>query len=174
MFDKLDPQVVFIVVAMVIAGLKWLVDRVRKTSQHGDEEPPGSGFEDLYEEARREIFERQDRESPEEEELRNRLGGRQEHATPPAIPSAPARPSFVPTPSPPPIPGSPGTRPARPALSKAEQDALKRLQARKSKTKASSRQTHSQSRVRALLSTPSSARDAIILGEILGPPKGAL
>ena len=172
MFENIPGQFILIIVAMVIGGIQWLVERIRKNARGEDDSSARSELEDLYEDAREEISERQARQYPTEQELQDRFGGQQIRTVTPAIP-----PAIPGVPTPPPIPGSlpPRRTPAaRPSLSQAEQDALKRLQARQAKGGArSARRSRSQSRVRKLLASPSSARDAIVLSEILGPPKGA-
>jgi hypothetical protein len=171
MFENIPGQFILIIVAMVIGGIQWLVERIRKNARGEDDSSARSELEDLYEDAREEISERQAKQYPTEQELQARFGGQQIRTITPAIP-----PAIPGAPTPPPIPGAlpPRRTPSRPVLSKAEQDALKRLQARQAKGGArSARRSRSQSRVRELLATPSSARDAIVLSEILGPPKGA-
>ena len=63
----------------------------------------------------------------------------------------------------------------RETLSPAEKAALKRIQQQEAEEQvAGLRQGRRRISVREMLATPSSTRDAIVLSEILGPPKGAL
>ncbi|NNC88091.1 MAG: hypothetical protein HKN82_06480, partial [Akkermansiaceae bacterium] len=62
--------------------------------------------------------------------------------------------------------------PDRPSLTTAEQAALKRVQASGLQLTRRTGRPRATSRVRDLLSSPASTRDAIVLREILGPPKG--
>ena len=58
--DRLDPQVIIILVIMVVGGIRWFLEQV-KGSQEGPsaDERADDELEDLYEEARREILSRQ-------------------------------------------------------------------------------------------------------------------
>ncbi len=188
-FDFIDPQALLILVIMVIGALRWIMENMKKNrAAEQDEDEDGMTFEDLYEEARREIAERQrsldDWNEPAPDTIAESEPPpppfvRPETAPPPmpeAPPPLPAKrfipPPPKPTPAPAPAPGfRPPTPPKRPTLSAAEQRALERVQAVGIGTRRSRRLPH-RSRVRQLLATPSSARDAIVLREILGPPKG--
>jgi hypothetical protein len=59
-----------------------------------------------------------------------------------------------------------------PVITTAESAALERAQERKSSLRSRRRSTRTS--VRQLLASPASTRDAIVLLEILGPPKGAI
>ncbi|MEM9081830.1 MAG: hypothetical protein AAGC74_14195 [Verrucomicrobiota bacterium] len=170
--EGLDERIIFGIVFLVIGALRWFMENASKGRRLEEEDQePSSSLEDLYEEARREILERQNRNAPDPEIVGERLEDyRQPTPTPPPLPPV--------TPPPPPL--APATATStwqaptirRQTLSKAEQEALERVQ-KASAHSPSQRQSTSPSRVRELLSSPSSARDAIILAEILGPPKGA-
>ena len=180
MFENIPGQFILIIVAMVIGGIQWLVERIRKNARGEDDSSARSELEDLYEDAREEIFERQARQYPTEAELQERFGGEQIRTVPPVVPPAiaePAVPTYARASTPPPIPGAqppPSVGSIRPTLSQAEQDALERLQARRAQAGSKSGgRSPGESRVRELLASPESTRDAIVLREILGPPKGA-
>lgn len=177
----IDPQAIIILVVMIIGGLRWLFEQMKKTQEQGDEDDAGPfvELEEMYEEARREIQERQGRMLPDEEEVAERL----EEYQPGPPPLVVETPGTVPPPLPP-VPRAAPTpsyavpdfspKPAQPVLSVAEEQALQRVQAKGLPRRTTSRRpTRGRSRVRDLLSTPSAARDAIVLREILGPPKGA-
>ena len=182
-----QPQAIILLVFMVIAALKYVLENVK--GKNGDEEQQQS-FTELYEETRQQIIERQRGETPPQpgsgEQARKEppqqlsildffgppVGSRSEDAdtaSPPPPPSAPS--------GPPPVPKTnPAAAPERETLTAAETAALKRLQAREAGSKHSRRPHRGSGRtpIREILATPSSARDAIVLREILGPPKGAL
>lgn len=167
-----DPNAIIVLVIMVIGGLKWFFDSF-KSSKRDPDEPSEDSYVDLYEETRQQIQERQARQYPSRQEAQQRL---EEYAPEPSIfePVSTLPPILS---APPPIP-----RPARsarpkptrpPALSSAEQAALKRVQTH-GMGGHSQRKRATRSPVRRLLSSPTAARDAIVLREILGPPKGAM
>ena len=172
MLDDLNPQVIIVLVAMLAGGVKWLLEKARETGEDQSADP--SEFEDLYEEARLEILDRQAKVTPTSEEVAGKLGPAQV-VRPPVIPPQRS--------VPPPVPDQPIHRPQptpqqfqpqqvkRPTLTAAEQEALARFQA--VGTAPPPTQRRSNSRVRQLLSSRSSVRDAVILSEILGAPKGA-
>jgi hypothetical protein len=172
MFDDLSPNVIIILVVMVIGGLRWVIEQI-KGKNRDQEESPTSEFEDLYEEARLEILERQGQINPDPEEVSRQLET-----------TTVVRPAFISTPrtgsAPPPIPVGTVTpppirqQPKKRVLSAAEKEALANFEAlaRKSSTKRRGRSSVS-AHVRQLLSSPTNAQDAIVLADILGPPKGS-
>ena len=151
----IPPIVIYALVAMVIAAIQKLSEMGKNKRGNQDADAAASSeFEDLYEEARREINEQQT-DLPEPPPLTTR------RKNPVALP--PSRETHAP----PPLPNWQRTV-TRPTLSRAEQAALARFQAQ---PKQSNRRSQAErSRVRDILSSPSSARDAIVLSEILGTP----
>lgn len=157
-----NPQIYIVIAFMVIGGVRWILEQINGAGKQPDatedEDDPYADSEDLYEEARREIIARQ-----------HQLP---QPSAPPPIPiPLVVQPS---TPSAPPL--SDWNRSVKaPPLSATERVALAKFQVHPG---ASSRHTPQRrttgSRIKTLLATPSSARDAILLSEILGPPKGAL
>ena len=181
----LPENVIFIIVFLIIGAVRWFLENVKKgkppQSQHWEEydyeehadtvTPQKSSLEDLYKEARRDILDRQNRQLPEVE-----------------IVDPHFEPVQPPTP-PPPLPPSQGmaqqaieatTLPSedapyqikeiqRPSLTPAEQQALVNLESMGQKETPKSA---SNNRIRKLLSDSTAARDAVILTEILGKPKG--
>ncbi len=160
--NDLDHRVVFALVFVIIAAIRWIMEQVKgkkdaqDVSQRASEE-----FEDLYEEARREIVSRQTTlpQGPPP----------QASALPPRRQATPI-PKTRSEPAPPPLPNW-QRKVTKPVLSAAEKAALARFQ-QHSAPKQQRRRTSSGSRIKRLLSSPSAARDAIILSEILGEPKG--
>lgn len=172
---EIEPQAIIILVVMIIGAIRWFLENVRKKSE--PEEDETSPFEDLYEEARREIQQRQAREYPTEEEMERTLYEGSREAQVVTAPPSPAIPPPLPPQLQPSITTAPGidynSPPSRPTaeLSAAEQQALDRWNAGGTPS-SRRRRSRGRSKVRDLLATPSSARDAIVLREILGPPKG--
>ncbi len=174
-FD-IDPNALIILVIMVIGGLRWALARM-KNRREGDEGQSQTPFQDLYEEARHEIQQRQNRHYPSQDEAREKLGefGRplifEPVSAPPPVPSAPPP---IPTRSRAPAYDSSAPPPAvRRTLSLAQQAALQRIQSEGLGARRRSRRSSRNVNVRRLLATPGAARNAIVLREILGPPKGA-
>ncbi len=108
------------------------------------EQPLGTTeeLEDIYEEFR--------------EEIRHRQTATHQQPTPPPIPQTPP-------------PATRFKKPRKPKLSAEEKAALARYQQRTSGTRP--HKPNSRTPIQNLLSTPNSARQAIILTEILGKPK---
>lgn len=174
MFDDLNPNVIIVLVVMVVGAVRWVIEQLKGTNQNKDEGPT-SEFEDLYEEARLEILDRQARISPDSEEVSRHLG-----------PATGLHPPGIPTPrplvtSPPPIPLTASPPPIRKAaapakkraLSKEEKAALAAVEARTSKVTLRRKRSSTSANIRRLLASPSTAQDAIVLADILGPPKGS-
>ncbi len=139
---EIDGQVIVLIIFVLISAVKWLMEKIRGEQPLGTTEE----LEDIYEEFR--------------EEIRHRQTATHQQPTPPPIPQAPP----------------PATRPAerfkkprKPKLSAEEKAALARYQQRTSGTR--THKPNSRTPIQNLLSTPNSARQAIILTEILGKPK---
>ena len=161
-----NTEALILLVVMIIGGLKWVIEQAKGVQGQDEDDET---FEDLYEEARREILERQGGYGQSSEPPVSSIPQVEVVAPPP--PAPPPLPSAAPPPTPTPYRASSPPPPVRPSLSPAELRALQRVQKRAATPiKVRKRPT---SRVRSLLSTPSAARDAIVLREILGPPKGA-
>lgn len=163
--------IIFILVRLMIGAVSKAKDE--GVQYYNDDENEEEGFEDLYEEARRQILKRQN----------------QQPGGPPAPPPEPARPavfqpwgeeqSSAPPPLPaftPAVPAAPA-KPQTPALSAAEKAALARVQARRTAPSRSPsgvtlRGGTPAQRVRQMLANPQSTRDAIVVAEVIGKPKG--
>ncbi|MGY8647817.1 MAG: hypothetical protein ACKVLL_10730 [Verrucomicrobiales bacterium] len=152
-----DGQVIVVILMVLFAGIKSLMEKIK--SQQGEssdsEETDYDPMAEFYEETSRQLREQR-------ETVLLRQQGFVEDSPPPLPPVyvAPA----------------PVKRPQikKPTLSALEQEALKNLQKQKVKEPLRKRPRLGTARARALrvLSSPSAARDAVVLSEILGPPKG--
>ncbi len=178
MFDDINPNVIIVLVVMVIGGLRWVIEQARGGKE--EEPPPTSEFEDLYEEARLEILERQ-----------AKIDANTEDVSRPFETATVIRPAAIPprtVSTPPPIPvgattpppvrretprRTPEHKPRKRVLSAAEKEALANFEALAKKPAKRRRAARSSVsvHVRQLLSNPTSAQDAIVLADILGPPK---
>lgn len=181
--EDLNFNLVIIIVFLVIGAIRWVLENIGgkkppSQAEHWEEydyeerdyhQPQPNSIEDLYEEARREILERQNRNAPQPEVVEEKLSEYQAPPTPPPIPGK-ARINRPKASSQKKEPVS-FQKVKRPALSEEQKKALAAFEAHSSK-KEPAQATATHSRVRELLATPSAARDAIILAEILGPPKG--
>lgn len=190
-FEHIDPQVVFVIVALVIGALQALWEKRKRSRaareldrqagpaadrRQGDKGPAKAGtFRELYEEYRRQVTTGQ--------------------APPPGQPESPAPPRQpAPKPAqPPPLPAAkpvrakpvdaapepwakeapapwqpPRIRRAQEQLSPQELAALAQLQQRSGRHPA----PPPAAAARRLLASPTAVRDAIIVRELLGPPKG--
>lgn len=144
-FDLLDSNAIIVLVAVIFAAVKAFLERGKAK---GEEEVTQDDTDfDPYQQYEAEL-ERQGREF----EM--------------AMPASPPPPPLTNIAQPPPL----ITEPTRPKLSEAESKALANLNLhsrRKSKPSGNSTKT----RVYRHLSSPTAAREALLLAEILGPPK---
>lgn len=165
---SIEPQVVIAILFLLFSGVKWLFDKNKK----GDD-GESSGLEDIYEQYREEIRKRQtttQQPSPPQLTAQPQVAAKKPAGTPPPLPATEAVETTMATIS---AYTEKMTKP-RPQLTKAERDALKRVQDQKTVLASKSRKRSSasnMSRYSSMLSSPSSAKDAIVLSEILGPPK---
>lgn len=160
----INSNVIVILVAVIFTAIKAFLER-GKTGEPGEEEFDQEELARQYEEELRR----------QREEVEAR-GVREAVAPPPLQSSTPVN-----EPSPPPLQGFGGAtplqetaRPIKPQLSATEKEALKnlKLDPPRVRKRRSSRQTGStKSRIYRHLSSPSAAREALVLAEILGPPK---
>jgi hypothetical protein len=178
-----NPQAIFLLVFMAIAFLKMIGKNLKGANPEEEGENPADPYD--YEAAREQILEERrtseptpsssgKQPSPTAPEQLSILdfivpaGPRgPEKATPPPLPSS--RPKAPPLPDPEPV-WSARPKP-RPTLSPAEAEALERVKKEQSQPIPRSRALH-RPPIREQIASPTAARDAIILGEILGPPKG--
>ena len=190
-FEHVDFQVIFVVIAVIVAALQAfsekrkkrkaeeeLFDDVnRRAEERREAGKPDTGqpesFEDLYEEYRREIAGDQSR-SPTQPETHSSPWEEQAPSVPPPLPTErPATPPPAPVTRATPAPSweIPQVTKASERLTAAELKALKSLEQRKD-SKRGYRRTRSSS-ARRLLRDSGGRRRAIVLREIIGPPKGA-
>ena len=163
--EQLDPQAILVVLMVIFAAIKAFFEK-RKNGDaekvRGEETGP-----DLYQAY--------------EEELARQQRDLQIEISPPTSP--PTSPQTSPQTSPPPLseavpfssrkatPQPPlPSAPVLPKLSAAEKQALESLKARTKKSVRKARDS-TKSRVYRHLSSPTAAREALLLAEILGPPK---
>lgn len=176
--DDIPFQAIIIIVFLIVGAIRWVLENIlgkknQPTQEHWEEydyeeradyaQPKTNSLEDLYEEARREILDRQNRKAPEPEVVREKLNEYQEPSSPPPLPSTPGK---VRINQPAPV----QKEEKRPTLTEAQKKAAESFQQLSEKKTPTAR---SRSRVSELLSSPAAARDAIVLAEILGKPKGA-
>lgn len=160
-FAEVPEQIIFVVVMLVIAAIKALGEKFGNKGQQADKDYPEyeeSTVETDYEEYARQLRERQ-----------AEILARQQAEIIPDVP--PPLPSFTPE-----VVESTYVTPVvrKPTLSEAEQKALENFRngnlLRSPKSRALT--TTARARARKVLASPYAARDAIVLSEILGPPKG--
>lgn len=167
----INGQVIVLILFVVISGIQWLIKKIQ--GQGDQDEPPGT-LDDIYDEFREEIRQRQTR------------------VVPPPPTAEPGQPAAVAA-APPPLPGVPAPTAApaapestpprqgqldyyrqqqlhKPQLTDAQQAALQRFQKRGRK-KSRHHTAGGPVSARALLANPRSARQAVILHEVFGKPK---
>ena len=178
-----NPQAIFLLVFMTIAFLKFIGKNLRGENGESELENPTDPYD--YEATREEILNEQringppavpsaeqaPRSAPQQLSILDFIvpvdTPEPEKQIPPPPPSA--SPTVASTTDADPVPA---IKPVpKPALSPAERKALEGLQKRQTLARPTQR-TLRRRPIREQLATPSAARDAIILGEILGTPKG--
>ncbi|MCH1499846.1 MAG: hypothetical protein L7U83_12350 [Akkermansiaceae bacterium] len=156
-FEQLDPQAILVLLMVIFAAIKAFFEQRKKV---GSEET-------LEEETNLDLYQ-----AYEEEVARQRKELQIEISPPASPPASPpplsdaipfSKPKATP---PPPLP----SEPVLPKLSAAEAKALNDLNLRK-KTSSRKAKGSTRSRVYRHLSSPTAAREALLLAEILGPPK---
>ncbi|MCP5535058.1 MAG: hypothetical protein H7A51_02360 [Akkermansiaceae bacterium] len=155
--EEIDGRIIILILFVVVSAIKWLLEKVKGKGeqQHGISE----SLEDIYEEFREEIRQRQ-------------TTVQQPAPSPPPLPQAP-----------PPLvqhPQHAQQRPQPQQVSLPKKAQVRQLTAEEKAAAARFQQLSSgkrrrrskpQTSVHALLSSPQSARQAIVLTEILGKPK---
>jgi hypothetical protein len=150
-FEQLDPQAILVLLMVIFAAIKAFFEQRKKV---GSEET-------LEEETNLDLYQAY------EEEVARQRKELQIELSPPASP--PPLSDAIPFSKPkatPPLP----SEPVLPKLSAAEAKALNDLNLRK-KTSSRKAKGSTRSRVYRHLSSPTAAREALLLAEILGPPK---
>lgn len=156
---EFDGQIIFLLLFVVISGIKWFIEQVKGRNQTPHE--TSESLEEIYDDFREEIRRRQTQvQHPQEHHFQEQAP----EPTPPPLPAAVSHQQEY-TPEPPPR----SFKVRKPQLSAQEKAALANLQQR---SKAKKRRQHqSQNSLRQLLASPQSAQQAIVLHEILGKPK---
>lgn len=183
--DDLNLNLVIIIVFLVIGAIRWVIENIlgkKKPPQSESweeydyeerdyDKPQTNSIEDLYEEARREILDRQNRNVPQPEVIEQKLSEyRSPSSGPPPIP-VPGKARIN---RPPPVEKAEPRRQLAPKKTVVTEEQKKAAAAFQQMGKKEQRaSTRKASRVRELLASPEAARDAIVLAEILGKPKGA-
>lgn len=155
--EEIDGRIIILILFVVISAIKWFIEKFK--GQDGSPHEVSESLEDIYENFREEIRDRQT--TVQQEQPAN---------SPPPLPQTPAPVAQkVQTLSPQATQFSLLQRPKKPTLTAEEKAAAARFQqlTKRKRRRRSSRQTS----VRSLLSSPQSAQQAIILMEILGKPK---
>jgi len=154
----IDPQALIIFLMMIFAGAKALFEKIAE-SRRKEQRPPIQFEEEEEEDYGVDLYQQQLERVRKEYDL----------VSPPPLPTAPIEaPVILPTRQPPAL-----ELPPKPVLSKAEKEALANLQnrsAQKPSQKKSSFLT-TKSRLKTHLSSPTAAREALLLSEVFGPPK---
>ena len=177
--EDLNFNLIIVIVFLLMGVIRWVLEKVLVKIKPPPEPQPWEEFDyeeqesssqptslkDLYDEARREILDRQNRPAPEPEVV---LPQRNQPAPPP-IPGKARINRPVPTPAP--IVEKKKVQ-RRPVTAQQAKAAAAFEQHSKEDKRAAS-VAASGSRVRKLLASPTAARDAIVLAEILGKPKGS-
>ena len=150
--EQLDPQAILVLLMVIFAAIKAFFEQRKKV---GSEET-------LEEQTNLDLYQAY------EEEVARQRKELQIELSPPASPPllSDAIPFSKPKATPPPLP----SEPVLPKLSAAEAKALNDLNLRK-KTSSRKAKGSTKSRVYRHLSSPTAAREALLLAEILGPPK---
>ncbi|MGB0992129.1 MAG: hypothetical protein ACPG32_06635 [Akkermansiaceae bacterium] len=171
--EHLDGRVILLILFVVISGVKWLAERVKNNRSPHD---VNEQLEDIYDDFREEIRRRQTEVQQPTQQQPARQPVRQpvQRQTPPPIPIS----------APPVQPRSTQIAQAveedtqarfrrkieRPKLTNEEQEAMQRFQKMGGKRRKRTTSSSDLS-IKALLSNSASARKAVILQEVLGPPK---
>ena len=157
----INPNVIIVFVAMIIAGLKALIEKRNQQNQPPQAEDE-DGYEELYDAYEAELAaQRQQLQIP--------------GTTPPPLPTqapvAAQEPRATPTLAQVPARAPQPRKLKLPTLSAAEEAALERFNSRSNGPRRKTSSLSSKTRLRAHLSSPTAAREALLLAEIFGPPK---
>lgn len=158
-----EPNVIIVLAMVIIGAVKALLEKAQK-----------GRAEEAQHQEHQEHFEDNEAYDPYQEyeaEL-ERQRAQMDISLPPEMPkkaSPPPMPATSkPTPTPPPVSLA---QPTRPTLTAAEKTALENLQLDSPRQRRAGAKSLSRNRLNTLLGSPTAARDALLLSEILGPPK---
>ncbi|BDS08047.1 hypothetical protein NT6N_30870 [Oceaniferula spumae] len=154
---EISGQIVVLILFVVISGIQWLIKRIQERNSPPD---TSESLEDIYDDYREEIRRHQT-----------------QTQAPPPTPQA-SQPPPIPSASPQHQVEAPAAyqraiqqaRQQKPTLTPAQKEAAERFQ-QLGKRKRRRKSAVGQISARALLSSPQSARQAVILHEVFGPPK---
>lgn len=161
----INPNVIIVFVAMIIAGLKALIEKRNQQNQPPQAEEE-EGYEELYEAYEAELAEQR-------QQLQIPAAAPPPLPTPTTVQAPAAAPPPLPTPTPAQVP-VPAPQPRKvelPTLSAAEEAALDRFNSRPNGPRRKINSLSTKTRLKAHLSSPTAAREALLLAEIFGPPK---
>ena len=151
---EIEPNVIIVFVAVIIAGIKALLEKRAAEKNPPTEEDTSTEYEDLYEAYEAEL-----------EAQRQQLQISTQ-INPPPLPTPAPAPVYTPDPTPAPLP-----KVIAPTLSRAEEEALKRLESDSGPSRRKTNNLSTKARLKAHLASPTAAREALLLAEVLGPPK---
>ena len=159
--EDFDGRIIMLILFVVISAIKWFMEKVK--NQDNPHETSES-LEEIYDEFREEIRQRQTEvQHPQDIFTPHHHEFGQQSSPPPLPPASEYQPEYQSEP----IPELKKVK--QPKLSLQEEAALARLKQRAAKKR---RNAHrAQTSLRGLLASPQSARQAIVLHEILGQPK---
>jgi hypothetical protein len=154
--ENLDGQVIMLILFVVISGIKWFIEQAKKRKEPHE---PTESLEEIYDDFRDEIRRRQT-----DVQLPEHLFS-SEPAHTPAPPPLPTATEYRPDPLP------PQRKITKPKLTAQEKEALVRLQKQSTAqpTRVVQRRRHAS--LRQLLGSPQTARQAVVLHEILDKPR---
>ena len=172
-------NLVIVIVFLVVGAIRWVIENLagKKPPPEGEmwdetqfeesqnERQPPSSLKELYEDARREILERQNNPAPKAE--RNPVP--QTQPAPPPLPGPVPGKARINRQEPAPAPEQ--KRVQRRPVTAQQAKAAAAFEQHSKKDKRAASVAASGSRARQLLASPTAARDAVILAEILAPPK---
>ena len=166
--EDIDGRIIMLILFVVISGVKWFIENVKNRGQQPHE--TSESLEEIYDDFREEIRKRQTEvKHPQEREPQERHP--QDIFTPHHHEFGQQSPPPLPTEieyKPEPVPQSREIR--KPQLSLQEKAALANLK-KQAATAKRARSNQATPTLRQLLSSPKSARQAIVLREVLGKPR---
>lgn len=158
MEEGFDGRIIMLILFVVISAVKWFMEKIKKQGQEPHE--TSESLEEIYDDFREEIRKRQTEVQHPQDIFTPHHHKFGQQSPPPLPPEVEYQPEPIPEPR----------TVRKPRLSLQEKAALKKLQQRNALKKR--QRTHRRhSSLRELLASPRSARQAIVLHEVLGQPK---
>lgn len=187
--EDINFQAIVLILAVVISAIRWVGERLKGQGSTGaksaEREPAeqANSLEGIYEEYRQQIKQRQTAREPAQTTRPSEVppaysAKREPHSPPPfsrkELSPPPVKQHKAQLPSQEEPYKVPATfAPVKKEFTAEQQQALLRLQQREQQEKARAKKSKGNLSLRALLSNPASAKQAVILTEILGKPKSA-